>query len=180
MRDIGQWLLHADQKELFEFLFAIILNILFLALVAGFLWPFGRLTMVLHLAKGFGMLWIVIFGVALLTHRVQYFFGVNLYDRAYAFVISNLIVSCGVQAGWAAFAALTVHSFIPNTTLWTTMILYAIGFFSCLVAFFVVSAFYQGYLYRLISLPLVLLSFLVFSVWPASGRTIYGWFFALF
>ena len=32
----------------------------------------------------------------------------------------------------------------------------------------------------LISLPLALAAFLVFSVWPASGRAIYGWFFRLF
>jgi len=48
------------------------------------------------------------------------------------------------------------------------------------MAYFVVSSFYQGTVYKLISLPLALAGFLVFSVWPASGRALYGWFFRLF
>ena len=35
----------------------------------------------------------------------------------------------------------------------------------------------QGTLYKLVSLPIALVGFLVFSVWPAGGRWLFGWFF---
>jgi hypothetical protein len=60
------------------------------------------------------------------------------------------------------------------------VILYLVGVLSCLIAFFAVSSFYQGHVYKLVSLPLALLSFIVFGVWPAGGRLMYGWFFELF
>ena len=89
---------------------------------------------------------------------------------------SNLAVSCLLQIGWSSFAAFTVHSFAAGAPLWLAVVLYLVGVISCLVAFFVVSAFYQGHIYKLISLPLTLISFIVFSVWPAGARMIYGSF----
>ena len=43
-----------------------------------------------------------------------------------------------------------------------------------------VGAFYQGTLYKFVNGPLALISYIVFAVWPALGRAIYGWFFAFF
>jgi hypothetical protein len=82
--------------------------------------------------------------------------------------------------GWSAFAALTVHISVAGAPRWIALILYFVGVLSCLVAFYVVSAFYQGHIYRMISLPLTLISFIVFSVWPASARVLFGWFFNRF
>jgi hypothetical protein len=177
---LSQWLMHEDQKDLFEVLVALALNVLFLGLAVLLLWPLGRLRLVLELVRGYGILWIVTCGTVLLLRRIHDFFRVNIYDHANAFVISNLAVSCFLQVGWAAFAALTVHRFVTGVPVWTLVLLYCIGALSCLAAFFAVSAFFQGHVYKLISLPLALVGFLVFSVWPASGRAIYGWFFRLF
>ena len=49
MGEFSKWLLHENQKELFDYLFAIVLNIIFLALTALLLWPLGRTTIALHL-----------------------------------------------------------------------------------------------------------------------------------
>jgi hypothetical protein len=122
-------------------------------------------------------LWLVIFGTAVLLNGTQRFWRMNMYNRANAFVISTLAVSCFLQVGWSAFAALTVRSFILDGPVWMGLILYLVGIISCLIAFFAVSSIYYGQIYRLISLPLILVSFLIFSVWPASGRLLYGWFF---
>lgn len=175
MGAISTWLMHDDQKDLFEVLVALALNFLFLGLAALLLWPLGRLRLVLELVRGYGILWIVTCGIVLLLHRLHDFFRVNIYDHAGVFVISNLSVSCFLQVGWAAFAALTVHRFLTGVPVWVVVILYVIGAFSCLAAFFAVSAFFQGHVYKLVSLPLALTGFLVFSVWPASARAIYGW-----
>lgn len=119
------------------------------------------------LAKGYGLLWIVIYVTAALVNLIQRFFRVNMYDHSNAYVISNLLISCCLQAGWSAFAAITVHSFVPGAPIWIVVILYLIGVLSCLTAFFAVSSFYQGETYKLVSLPLALVIFIIFSLWPA-------------
>ncbi len=177
---ISKWLLQDDQKDLFEILVAIALNVVFLALIALLLWPLGKPALALRLAKGYSILWLVTFLTVVVLNRVHRLFRMNLYDRANAFVISNLAVSCVLQAGWSAFAALTVQSLVVGTPVWSAVALYIVGFLSCLIASFAVSSFYQGQIYRLVSLPLALVSFVVFSVWPAGGRVMYGWFFDLF
>ena len=180
MGEISKWLMDEERKDLFEVLVASTLNIVFLALIALLLWPLGGLMLAFRLAKGYGLLWIIVYVSAVLVHRIQRFFGVDMYTHADAYVVSNLAVSCFLQAGWAAFAALAVHNFVAAAPVWTVVILYLIGVLSCLIAFFAVSAFYQGHIYKLVSLPLALVGFIVFSIWPASGRAAYGWFFELF
>jgi hypothetical protein len=178
--DIGKWLMHDDQKGLFEILFACALNVLFLALVALLLWPLGRPALALRLAKGYGVLWLVTVITVILVNRLHRLFRVDMYRRFDAYVISNLAVSCFLQAGWSAFAALAVQGFVGVAPAWVAAVLYAVGVLSCLAAFFAVSAFYQGHVYKLVSLPLAPAGFAAFSVWPAAGRTAYGWFFDLF
>jgi hypothetical protein len=164
---ITKWLLHDDQKTLFEILVAAILNVTFLGLIALLLWPVGNSMLALRLAKGYGVLWILLYLTFLLLGRVQKFFQVNIYDHHQAFVISNLAVSCLLQVGWSAFAALVVHSFVPGSPAWIMMVLYAVGILSCLISFFAVSSFYQGQIYKIVSLPLATISFVLFSVWAS-------------
>ncbi|HEY0100426.1 MAG TPA: hypothetical protein VGB76_15890 [Pyrinomonadaceae bacterium] len=180
MGAFGKWLMHDDQKGLWEILFACVLNIVLLVLVGLLLWPLGKAMLAFRLAQGYGILWLVIDVTGLLVILLQKFFGVNLYDHADAYVNSNLAVSCFLQTGWSAFAALTLQHFVAGASIWIASSLYLVGVLSCLVAFYAVSSFYQGHIYRLISLPLALISFVVFSVWPAGGRLLYGWFFNLF
>ena len=166
--------MHDDQKELFEIIVAIAMNVVFLALIVLLLWPLGRPLLAFRLAKGYGVLWGLTFVAAVLGNRIQEFFRVNIYDRANAYVISNLAVSCFLQVGWSAFAALTVHSFVRGAPVWIAVILHVVGALSCLIAFFAVSSFYQGHIYKMVSLPLALVSFIVFSAWPAGSRLMYG------
>lgn len=180
MGEFSKWLLHEDQKELFDYLFAIVLNTVFLVLTALLLWPLGRASMVFRLAKGYWIFWTAVIltaSVLALSHRI---FRMDLYSRFDAYVISGLIVSGFVQMGWAAFAAPVVHNFLADAPIWMTVILYTIGVLSCYVASVIVAAFYMGTLYRMINLLLAIVSFIVFSVWPAAGGMMYGWFFDLF
>jgi len=178
--EISKWLVHDDQKELFEVLFAIALNVVFLALIALLLWPLGKPVLAFRLAKGYGILWMVTFMTSVLVNRLHRLFRVDMYAHGDAFVLSNLAVSCLLQAGWSAFAALAVQSFVVGTPVWIVATLYLVGVLSCLIAFFAVSSFYQGHIYKMVGLPLALVGFIVFSVWPASGGVMYGWFFDLF
>lgn len=177
MGEFGKWLMHEDQKFLWELLVASLLNIVFLLLIALLLWPLGSPRLAWRLAKGYSVLWGVVYFASMLVNRIQDYFRVNIYDHPDAFVYSNLAVSSILQIGWSAFAALVVHSFVAGAPFWIAAILYFVGTLSCLIAFYDVSAFYQGHIYRLISLPLALVSFIVFSVWPAVARVLFGWLF---
>jgi hypothetical protein len=179
-RAIGKWLIHDDRKELLEIVVALALNVIFVTLIALLLWPIGKPVLALRLAKGYGVLWIVSFLISVLLNRLHRLFRIDMYTHANAFVISNLAASCFLQMGWSAFATLTVQNLVVDAPIWIAVSLYLVGFFSCLSAYFAVSSFYQGHIYKMISLPLALVSFMAFSVWPASGRVLYGWFFDLF
>jgi hypothetical protein len=179
-REFDKWLLQDDQKDHFEIVFALILNIVFLALASLLLWPLGRAQLALDLTIGFGCLWMILLVSFVLISRIQRAFRINLYQRFPAYLASNLFMSCLLQTGWAAFAVLSLHDYFPGASGWIIVVLYLVGVFSGVVAFYAVSAFYQGYIYRIVSLPVALASFLVFSIWPGSARILYGWFFNLF
>lgn len=180
MGEFSKWLLHEDRKELFDYLFAIVLNAVFLALIALLLWPMGRARMAFQLAMGYWGFWAAVIVTASLLVFAQRIFRMDLYSRSNAYVISGLIVSGFVQAGWSAFAAEIVHNSVTGAPVWITIILYAVGVVSSYVACVIVGAFYMGGLYRMVNTALAIFSFILFSVWPAAGDAIYGWFFELF
>lgn len=180
MSDFVTWLLHDDQKDLFEILVGLALGVVFLALSALLLWPLDRLPLAWDLAQGYAVLWIVLGMTIFVLQRVHHWLRMDIYHRANAFVVSNLAASCLLQAGWAAFAALAIHRFATGAPVWVAVILYFVGALSCLAVFFAVSAVFQGAIYKFVSLPFALICFAVFSVWPAGGRAVYGWFFQLF
>jgi hypothetical protein len=136
--------------------------------------------MALSFAKGYWLFWIVLILGASALVLCRRIFRVDLDTRFDAYVLSALAVSSFLQAGWSAYAALTVRAFAAGASVWTAAALYVVGLLSCYVAFAVVSAFFMGSLYRTINLPLAAASFTVFCLWPAAGRTLYGWFFDLF
>lgn len=180
MGAFGRWITQDQQEGVFEFVFALVVNVLFLVLAALLLWPLGQLALAASFARGYGVLWIAVILTALLVNRTQALFRVNMYDHGDAYIISNVAASCILQAGWSAFAALALGQALGGAPVWVIVIVYLIAILSCAVAFFVVSTCYQGSIYRVISFPFALVCFVVFSVWPASGRALYGWFFQLF
>lgn len=180
MGEFGKWLLHEDQKELFESLYATALILVFLGLSALVLWPMGKASMVYSLAAGYGVFWLVLSSTALLLALFQRVFRVDLYSHPDAYVISGLAVGGLLQAGWSAFAALTARGFALDASAWVAAALYVVGFLSCQVAFAEVSVYYGGHIYRFVNLPLTAAAFILFSLWPAAARALYGWFFDLF
>ena len=180
MREWERWLLHEDQKELFEFLFAAALSLLFGALAALALWPMGDAALALRFAKGGLVLWAVLFLTYVALAFVQRKLDVDIYSHADAYVISAAAVGAVIQTGWSAFAALAVRDFASDASLWPAAVLYFTGLLSCYVAFTVVSAFYTGQIYKLVNLAAALVSFTVFCLWPAGARAAFGWFFGIF
>lgn len=180
MGAFAKWLLDEEQKELFEQLYADALTLVFLGLAALVLWPLGLASLAWELAKGYGILWVVISSSILLLALYRRVFRLDVDDNFDAYVIPPIVVSGVIQAGWSAFAALTVRGAAAGAGLGTTVALYAVGFLSAFVSFSIVSSYYNGSLYKTINLPLSAASFVLFCLWPAAGRTLYGWFFDLF
>lgn len=169
-----------DQKTLWEYTAAAVLLVVFLVVAGLSLWPAGKLLLVLRLAKGYAFLWVILAGTWWLLTLLQRMFRLESDPPSSAYVFTNLGLSAFLSAGWPAFAALVVGSFVPGSTTWTAVVLHLIGFLSSLVASVMVGAFYQGTLYKMVNGPLALISYIIFAEWPALARAIYGWFFSLF
>ena len=180
MGEFAKWLMHDDQKELFEFLFAAVQSLLFVGLAALLLWPFGNAALALRFAKGGVVLWVVLcvtfFALALVHRKLR----VDIYSHPDAYVNSSAALGAFLQAGWSAFAALAVRDFTSHANVWPAVVLYFVGLLSCYAAFNVVSAFYTGHVYKFINLAVAVVSYALFCVWPAAARAAYGWFLRLF
>ena len=180
MGEFSKWLLHEDRKELFGYLFAIVLNAVFLALVALLLWPFGRAATALGLFRGYWAFWTLLILASSVMLLIQRLFRVDMDSHPDAYVISGLVVGGIIQAGWSAFAALTVRGAAAGAGAGAAAALYLVGLLSCWVAFNIVSAFYMGSIYRTTNLILAAVSFALFCFWPAAGRALFGWFFEFY
>lgn len=180
MGEFSKWLLHEDQKEFFDYLFALVMNIVFVGLIALLLWPLGHASLALRLAKGYWIFWTVLIATNAVLALVQHYFRVNLYERYNTYVISGLALSGFLQIGWSAFSAPIIRSFAAEASIWVDIVLYAIGVVGSYVAAIVVGAYYTGGIYRMVNSALAILTFILFSVWPKAGLAIYGWFFDLF
>ena len=179
MGEFSKWLLHEDQKELFDYLFALVLNIFFLALTTLVLWPLGRAGFALHLAKGYWVFWTIVIMTSVVMVLVQRLFRMDLYAHFNAYVISALALSGFLLTGWSAFVALAVRDSITNMSVWMAVLIIVVGLVSGYVAAVIVGTYYTGALYRMVNLCLAVLSFIVFTIWPAAGAAMYGWFFDL-
>jgi hypothetical protein len=180
MGQFSKWLLHEDQKELFDYLYANVLNIVFLAVTALVLWPMGQAMTSWRLAKGYWIFWIVLIWTAIILILFQRIFRVDMDSHYNVYVITALLLSGFLQLGWSAFAALVIHTSFATATVWIDVVLFIVGLFSSYVAWAIVSAFYMGSIYRIVNLVLAILSYLIFILWPTGARALYGWFFDLF
>src|ERR1044072_5210973 len=88
MREWERWLLHEDQKELFDFLFAAALSLFFCGLAALAPWPLGDAALALRFAKGGVVLWVVLFVTFVVLAFVHRKFRMDIYSRGDAYVIS--------------------------------------------------------------------------------------------
>jgi len=166
--------------EALDFVVIVVFNVVFVGLVALALWPLGMMPLAARLAKAYAVLWGAVSFAHTALNMIQSILRVNIYDHPDAFVYSNIAVGVLLLPGWSAFAALAAREFSGGASFWVAALLYFVGFLASFVAWKVVCTFYRGHLYQLINLPVALVSFVLFALWPAAGRALYGWFFGLF
>ena len=180
MATFNQWLMHEDQRHVWDSLYATFLTAVFVGLSALVLWPMGKASMSWSLLKGLGIFWFAIPLTAIPLALFQRFFRVDLYSHSDAYVISALAVSGFLQAGWSAFAALTARDYAADASAGVAVALYVVGFLSCQVACAALAPYYGGQIYRYANVILAAAAFVLFALSPSAARALYGWFFGLF
>lgn len=180
MSAFGQWLLHEDQKELFDTLYAALLSVVFFGLTALVLWPLGAVPFAWRLVRGYWVFCVMVGWTAFGLYLFRKIFRIDIDTNFDAYVISALAVSSFVQAGWCAFAALAVREAAAAASWPSVAALAFFGFLSCYVCAALVAVYYSGRLYRYFNVPFAGAAFVLFALWPAAARFLYGWFFALF
>lgn len=164
------------REELSTILSVLALNALFLAVMALVLWPLGQLALAWTLVKGFAVLWLAVLASVVLLVIIQRIARVDQDTHFRTYVISNLVVSIPLIIAWSAFDALAVRGAMTGQAWWLAALLAVAGLLASYVGFAVVTAFYQGSIYRLVNLPLAAVSYLVFLAWPAAAWALMGWF----
>lgn len=166
--------------EAWEFVVGLVVNALFLGLVALLLWSLDGPALAAPLAKGYAVLWCATAFTAISVGVIQAMLRLDVNDNFDLYVAPGVAFGVALVTCWSAFAALTAGGHAAGAPTWTKLALYGVGFLASFIGCWVVNSFYQGHLYKAINLPLSLASFAVFAVWPAAGRALYGWFFDLF
>jgi hypothetical protein len=166
--------------ETWDVLTAFGVGLVFVGLMALVLWPLEKARLALSFAKSYGIFWLVVHIVFLLLSTIQRVLGISLYDRINAYVASGLAVNSFLIMGWSAFAALTLPGFLEGTAVWVAVIIWMFAFLSTCIAWLIAASYFRGHIYKLVALPLAVASLLVFALWPAGARSIYGWFFRFF
>ncbi len=163
-----------------DFLIPIVLNLIFIALVALLSWPMGKTVLALRLAKGYLIFWTITFISVIALYQIQRLLRVSLETRVTAFVISNLVTGMYLLTGWSAFAAIAVHEASANSGVGSAVVLWIVGLVSVAMAHVVLTTFHKGTIYTFVNLLVVVVSFVFFGVWPTMAQITYGWFFNLF
>ncbi len=180
MGAFSRWLLREENKEAFDSLFAGLLAFAFFGLAALALWPLGAAWAVWRLFKGYWVLCVVLPATALLLFLFRRLFRIDFDENFNAYVVSALVASGFAQAGYSAFAALAAREFAAAASWPIAAAFCVVGFLSCYVSSAVVAVYYSGQMYRYVNIPLALAAFVLFTLWPAAARFVYGWFFDLF
>lgn len=172
-----KFMLNRASAEAWQVIVALGLSLLLPAVAALLLWPAGRAGFGLTLLKGFGLFWLIVLVVYVVTTWVQGRLRVDLYSHPDAFAGSNLFASGLPMLGWTAFAALAAREAAAGVGLWATCALYLFGLLSGVVACQVLGSFYSGHIYRFACLLLACAGFALFAFWPAPARAAFGWLF---
>lgn len=156
------------------------MNVVFLIIATVVLWPMGKISFVIQLAKGFVIFWIVALVTVVGVAVVQRLLRISADNREIAFIGSNVVHGMFLMAGWAAFASLAVYAATQNATTVATIVIWIGGVLSCLMAYTIITTFFSGTIYTLFNSVTTLVSFAVFGIWPTLAQKTYGWFFDLF
>jgi hypothetical protein len=154
------------------------LALVWFGLSALMLWPFGKAALSLHVLEGYPLYVAAVIAATVACMALHKIFRMESDPPRDPFTVTNLLVSAFVQTGWAAFVALTVRSFAPDTTTFATVVLHFIGFVASYVATATTSAFFQGSVYQNACVGISAVAYILFALWPALARAAYGWFFA--
>ena len=168
-----------DKSALSDAAIGLGLNFAFLVVCVIVLLSLGKTSAAWVLAKGNVAFCVVLTVVAVVLGLTYRFLRIDDDTHFRTYLYSNAAVAGILIAGWSAFVAIAARGWAAEAPLWKAAILYLSALISIYGGYTLVSGYYSGGFYRLVNLPLTFGSFLLFALWPAAGRAIYGWLFAL-
>lgn len=150
-------------------------NVIVLAVVAAMLLPVGRWRLLWELARGFAVLWGVLFLAAWLMMLLQHRLRIEDDPPSDAYVLSNMAVCVVLLVIWGGYTALLVRASTTGAPLWLSVLVHATGVLAAHAAFSAICAIYTGSIYRMISLGSAVGAFALFAAWPSAARALFGW-----
>lgn len=166
----------AEQRELAEQVrWNLIWNFIVLAVLAVLFLPLRRWDLLWQITRGYGYLWAALMIGGGLTYRLQRLLRIRDDPPSDAYLLTNTFVGVVLLVAWGGYSALLVGASAAGAPVWVAAILYVGGVLAAHAAFSVVSAIYPGSFYRYVNAPVALAAFILFAVWPAAARALFGW-----
>jgi hypothetical protein len=140
-------------------------------LVAGILmWFAGQSVFFWQLAGGFVLFTLGVLAISLIGMLIQAAARINMYDRTNIYVGLNIVLSALPVLVWTAYAAHLASGAVNGFGMLSAAATHLVGFLSCYAAHTMVHSQFRGTIYALITLPIGLLGYVVFAVFPWLAR----------
>lgn len=144
--------------------FAILFNIIFLAVFSLGTWLTGTYHIIIKFIIGYGLLWVVLlFLMGILRGLREFKFDEENKHRSYVFI--NIITSSILIISWSIFASFQITG-INEMSILRKILMHVLGFLSTYTCYAIVTTYYEGRAYKKFGLPVCLISYPLFSIWP--------------
>lgn len=142
-------------------------------LVAGILLLFaGQSVFFWQLAGGFVLFTLGVLAIALVGTLIQSVARINMYDRTNTYIGMNIVLSALPILIWTAYAAQLASGAVNGFGLLSAAATHATGFLSCYAAHTMLHSQFRGTIYAMITLPIGLLGYVLFAVFPWMARAL--------
>ncbi len=160
----------AEKSALGDLLIASALCVVFFLVAGILLWFAGQSVFFWQLAGGFVLFTLGVLAVALIGTLIQSIARINMYDRTNTYIGLNVILSALPMLIWTAYAAHLASGAVNGFGMLSAAATHLIGFLSCYAAHTMVHSQFRGTIYAMITLPIGLLGYALFAVFPWLAR----------
>ncbi len=156
----------AAKSAITDFLIALLISLVFFVVAGALLWFAGQTVFLGQLAGAYVLFCFGVLAVSLIGMLIMQLARVNFHDHFNTYVILNVALGALPVVLWSAFAARLAANGAGGFSALSAALLHVCGFLSCYTAYTVVTSQFNGTLYRMILLPLALIGYVVFAVFP--------------
>lgn len=160
----------AEKSAIGDLLIALALCAVFFLVAGIVLWLAGQSVFFWQLAGGFVLFTLGVLAIALIARLIYGVARINMYDRANAYVALNIVLSVLPMLIWTAYAAHLASGAVNGFGLMSAAATHLTGALSCYAAHTMVHSQFRGTIYALVTLPIGLVGYALFAVFPWMAR----------